>query len=229
MTRTHKLEYYLAAMESNLGKSSRTVANGLIDKSASGTKDKPDSQINDAEALKERARDNVLTCVENIYSSWRDVTFNSGEEVGQLVNLIAVGLNEGILAAGKSPYRSHEINNPRYSVPVSEIEPSMNLFNAWAVNVYNADLSPEDVVGNGALIEKIIDTDIHPLADGCGRMSKLLSMFLAIKNDVPVKVYPDRKSYHVAMEKKRSGVEMFDFDSAKGIVRLYKSQPDFNL
>ena len=78
------------------------------------------------------------------------------------------------------------------------------------------------------LIEKVIDKDIHGLADACGRVSKLFSLFLAIRNDAPVKVYPGRDvcSYQ-AMGPRCIDEKMLKLESAKGLIDIYQNQPDF--
>ena len=76
MTREHNLEYYLAGMKVNLSRSSRTVEQGRVDRSVSGSKDKPKSEISDTVILKTLAEKNVLSSLREIYGR-KDEKFGS--------------------------------------------------------------------------------------------------------------------------------------------------------
>ena len=103
----------------------------------------------------------------------------------------------------------------------------MELFYAWGLEVFNSCLTNEEVFQDCALLEKTIDKNIHPLKDGCGRLAKTLSSFLAMRNDAPIKVYPTQKEYHSAKGRQLTSTDMFDPKLSQGFISFYKNLPDF--
>lgn len=212
-------QYYLDALIDNLTRSSRTIELGSVMTSVSA--DKPGSDVS-GDLLKKKSRDNARKSAEWLYGI-RQKSWSSLDDVKNMYEILAYKINEGIISA--SPWRTHEINHPGYGCPVKQIPAEMDLFYHWSLYVFNENLPEEEAVTYGAMAEKVIDTNIHPFSDGCGRFAKVVSLYIAMRSNTRVKVYPDRKSYHQSMGKKHSGNDMFLQDNAKEIIELMRSQP----
>lgn len=224
---TFSLEYYLAAARDTMSRASRTIETGTIDTSFSGSKDKPKGIIEDARVMRAVAGNNIDIAVERLYGT-KEVRLTKVrfrelfEETARLVRSKTITLDAPL-------YRTHEIESKKsyYGCPVAQIATAMDAVYEWGQELLNRPLDRAEVPRYGAQFEKIIDTDIHPLADACGRVGKLMHLFLAMRNDAPSKVFPDRQTYYRAMGLKRQIEKVFDESTAKEVIALYCSQPDF--
>jgi len=149
---------------------SRTLG-GVSDISSAAEKPKLSAE---GEALAARTRENLQQALEFLWEN-RERGFASATEVREFVDEVARKVSAGLLQPGQSLYRTWETKF-RQTAPEA-IEQEYQNFCEWFFEA----LKSGDPVATAALVEKRLDGEIHPFADGCGRTAKILAAFVLLR------------------------------------------------
>ncbi len=164
---------------------SRTLG-GVSDTSSAAEKPK---LADEGEALARRTRENLEQALEFLWEN-RERRFASPAEARQFVDALAEKVSAGLLQPGQPLYRTWETKFRQ--TPVAKIEAAYSSFCEWLFGA----LADADAVKIAALVEKRLDGEIHPFADGCGRTSKLLAAFVLLRAGFPPVMHRSRKEYY---------------------------------
>jgi len=164
---------------------SRTLG-GVSDMSSSA--DKP-SLAAEGEMLATRTRENLRRALEFLWEN-RERRFASTTEVREFVDEVARKVSTGLLQPGQSLYRTWETKF-RQTAPEA-IEQEYQNFCEWFFEA----LKSGDPIASAALVEKRLDGEIHPSADGCGRTAKILAAFVLLRAGLMPVSYRSRKEYY---------------------------------
>ncbi|MDP3985430.1 MAG: Fic family protein [bacterium] len=92
-------------------------------------------------------------------------------------------------------YRSHP-TAARYGVEPAEIPRAMREF----MRRFTARIDQPDPITLAAWVEFQFDEVIHPISDGCGRVSKALAAWVLTRRRHPLPVYGKRRDYLAAVQ-----------------------------
>lgn len=213
----HTLEYYLISGEKNNSNLSRTLSKGIIDTTVSADKPKA-AQVN----ILDQATTNYNFAVHHAFTkeSPRDWF-----EAQVFIHQLYLTLEDKLLKA--PPFlRTHQIPKEKgYGHPVEQLEKEFERFCDWYAAKLWQQLKQEELDEACALTQKIVDK-IHFFADGCGRMSRILSMKLCMKNDAPVRLHTeDSKTYYKLMGPTGTSEQFYDPESSREWIKHYKQLP----
>lgn len=169
---------------------SRTLG-GVSD--TSSAQEKPKLAESEGESLARKTRENLEQALEFLWEN-RGRTFASPEEVRAFVDALAAKVSAGFLQPGQSFYRTWKTKF-RQTSPEA-IEQEYQNFCAWLYEALKSGLDPVATVATAALVEKRLDGEIHPFADGCGRTAKLLASFVLLRAGLSPVSYRSRKEYY---------------------------------
>lgn len=172
----------------NLSKSSRT-SSGVSDTSSSPDKQKLKME---GDALAERTRVNTEAALEKVWAA-KDQNFTAAQ-AQSFIEGLGRTVNDGL--AHGSLYRTHETKFQRQT-QVKDVRRETREFAAE----YAKRLDDPDPVATAAWVEYEFDGRIHPLADGVGRTTKMLSAMVLARHGHPLPKYQDRKSYYEHINK----------------------------
>jgi hypothetical protein len=176
---------WIDAVLRTLATQSRTLG-GISDTSSSADKPKLAAE---GEALAQKTRQNLRNALEFLWEN-RGIVFHSADEVRGFIDRVAAMVSEGLLAPGQSLYRTWDTKFENQAA-AEEIEPQYRQFCLWLFGSLD-----NDPVETAALTEKRLDGDIHPLADGCGRTTKILSAFILLRHELFPPRYRSRGEYY---------------------------------
>lgn len=185
----------------NLSTNIETVsrsAQGISDTSVSEDKAKLDLE---GEKLAEQVQKNIFGLAHYIWEN-KEKQFESAEDVRGFINDIA-NLANNKLSEKRSPhsFRTHEVPYGRKVHP-DEIEKEMEMFySALLGKIQEADRGSMDPKDLAKWIELEINRNIHPYADGCGKISNALSSFFLARYNYALPSFDSRESYYEAMNK----------------------------
>ena len=206
------LEYYILAGEQNNANLSRTIKTGKVE--AGVNKDKPASKIVAGEDLREKAIGNYKAAVGFAFSR-KDHLLNDESESRDFIRNSIWILNEGIIDQGPAILRTHEIPPEKgYGCPTTQLPESFDRFCRWYADATQQPMTDHKLSEYCSMTEKIVDMDAHFFKDGCGRISRLLSMFLCMKNNKPVRLHQEREGHYNQMGPKAPLESMFEPESA---------------
>ena len=220
-------DYYLESALDTAARSSRTAKGGKVDTTFSGAKGKPQGIISDPEEMKRVVFQNIRECVGILYDQ-READYTPGS-FKTLVEVIAERASRGTIAPRPTVYRTHEIDLGKgYGCPVAEIPKFMDMFSLFGSVVYNVRIPNEHgLVVLQAILEKTLDKDIHPFADACGRTAKLITLGLAMRNGMSMRVSPEIQKRYDTMGPVSRDINMFSPESARGLVQYLSQQEIF--
>lgn len=95
--------------------------------------------------------------------------------------------------------RTHDITGKDYGYPVASLPQEFERFTQWFAQQRDGQLPLEELMRAIAMTETIIEMP-HFFADGCGRLSRLLSLYLCMRNDQPVPLHTDKAAYYDTMK-----------------------------
>ena len=217
------LDYYISAGEQNNTNLSRTIRTGKVEEGVS--KDKPASKIAAGEDLREKAIGNYKTAVSFAFLR-KDRTLNDEIESGDFIRNSIWILNEGIIDQGVSILRTHEIPPEKgYGCPTKQLPESFDRFCRWYADATQQPMTDHKLSEYCAMTEKIVDKDAHFFKDGCGRISRLLSMFLCMRNNAPVRLHKERERHYDRMDPKAPLESLFEPESAMKWIEHYRGLP----
>lgn len=185
---------FIDALQQRVGGASRTAQQGSVN--ALGRKGKPNSDLAAGE-LKQVAHHGLAHAAEHL---WEHRTGPlARDDLNVLERRLFAALTRGINTT--TLYRTHK-TAARYGVEPRRIAQDMS---AWMDLYYDLLLgaAPELAAEYMAQLEWELDFRIHPYADGCGRMTKCWSALFALRANVPLSIYPDRKAYYATMNQSR--------------------------
>lgn len=165
---------------------SRTLK-GFSDTSSAA--EKPKLRVEEGSNLTDSASQNLQCALEFLWEN-RKQRFASATEVRQFVDAVARQVSEGLLQVGQPLYRTWETNF-RQTAP-ENVEQEYQSFCRWLFGA----LESGDPIETAAIIEKRLDGEIHPFADGCGRTAKILAAFVLLRAGCPPVRYRSRKEYY---------------------------------
>ncbi|KKS38530.1 MAG: hypothetical protein A3G49_06495 [Candidatus Sungbacteria bacterium RIFCSPLOWO2_12_FULL_41_11] len=183
-------ETFKKLFHENLESTSRT-AKGLVDASVSSKKEKPSMG---KEKITEFMKQNEEEVIQYIWNS-RDRAYNTSEEIKQLLNDIIGIINKNIAS---EPYKLREW--PWRDLPAERIREEVEQFTydlfSKLAGIERGAEKPYEVA---CWAELEYDRRIHPLVDGCGRVSKAISAFILLRYKHPLPDYGSRDEYYKAM------------------------------
>lgn len=170
----------------NLEASSRT-RQGVSDTSSSA--DKPKLSIEGSDLVKQAAEN----FQQALALAWehRNDEFQIQQEVRQLIELLAATVSKGLLKECQSLWRTWQTEFNQTSP--EKIEEEVDEFCQQMSGRLAQKIDP---VTTAAWIEQRFDSQIHPLADGCGRTTKLLSAMVLARNNRSLPHYRGREEYY---------------------------------
>jgi len=186
----------------NAGSTSRTVKTGTIDTSIS--KEKTGADKNTQE-VKDQTRENIKTAARYIFDK-KNTPFTSGDDIKTIV----IDLNR-ILGIGFDPttkqygewynLRTHEISPEKgYGVPLIELKEKMNIFyKELFQKIQECEDGTMEPWRVAAWIEFQIDNVLHPYADRCGRMAKILAAYVLHRFNKYLPDYGSREEYYASL------------------------------
>ena len=181
---------YRRQFRDNLMIMSRT-ANGMPDLSASGTKS--DSMAVDSAADAQKlAFENTERALRFLFDNRRR-TFRSAEELEELVLETAKITNEGITREG-CLFRSGEDSTKYNYARIKDIPVMWDRYVrsfSWMLNSQCFEV--EEIA---AFCEYVINFLGHFFADGCGKISMLISTYVFMRFDLPCPQYTSREEYY---------------------------------
>ncbi|PIQ68737.1 MAG: hypothetical protein COV91_02560 [Candidatus Taylorbacteria bacterium CG11_big_fil_rev_8_21_14_0_20_46_11] len=169
----------LAGMSRTLGGTSDTTSSA----------NKPKLGVSEGEALALQTEGNLRHALDDLWEC-RGHRFVSPAEVREFVDGIAEEVCTGLLARGQSLYRTWETKFGQTNVEEIETE-----YLEFCERLF-AGLSDGDSVREAAIVEKRLDGEIHPFADGCGRTAKLLAAFVLLRGSRTPPRYGARSEYY---------------------------------
>lgn len=164
---------------------SRTLS-GISD--TTSAKGKPKLAVAEGKDLAEKSAKNLEKAIDFLLEN-RYKKFASPEDVLDFINTLAATVSDGLLPEGQPLFRTWETKFDQ--APVIRIEIEFKKFCQWFFMV-----GKEDALSVAALVEKKLDGEIHPFADGCGRTAKLLAMFVLLRSGISPPAYVSRDEYY---------------------------------
>ena len=186
-TKKHGYKEFEAQAVENLAVMSRT-SRGISDTSSS--EQKPALQTDGGEL----ARKSLQNFKEALKLAWnkKQDEFQTPEYVKRFLEETAGIVSNGLLKEGQSLWRTWETKFRQ--TPPAQIAQEMEIFyKEFHKRLNSPDTDPKEFAG---WIERRFDSQIHPLADGCGRTSKVLSGFVLARANHPLPRYRDRDGYY---------------------------------
>lgn len=186
-------EDFLKVFSSNVESTSRT-SKGVSDTSVSENKNAP---LVDGEKLEEIVSKNTEQIALYIWDHKNDA-FSSVDDIKKLViNIIQIVNNR--LSDDPTKFRSWNVEYGR-KVPVSNLSEEMESFyRNLLLKIKEVDRGELKPFALARFIEIEIDGNIHPFADGCGRISKSLASFFLARYNSSLPRYKSRDDYYNAM------------------------------
>lgn len=169
---------------------SRTLG-GVSDTSVAA--EKPKLIAEEGAGLAAITAENLERALEFLWEN-RERMFASPAEVRSFVDALAVRVSAGLLRSNQSLYRTWETKFRQ--TPVAKIEEAYERFCEW---LHGALAGGKDFVETAAIIEKRLDSEIHPFADGCGRTSKILAAFVLARTGINPPAYRSRVEYYATI------------------------------
>lgn len=179
---------------------SRTLG-GVSDTSVAA--EKPKLAAEEGAGLAAITAENLERALEFLWES-REWTLASAAEVCVFVDALATKVSAGLLRSGQSLYRTWETKFRQTAVV--KIEEEYQRFAEW---LHGAFANGKDSVETAALIEKRLDAEIHPFADGCGRTAKILAAFVLLRAGLNPPAYRSRAEYYATIT--RSDAEWLSY------------------
>jgi 8-oxo-dGTP pyrophosphatase MutT (NUDIX family) len=170
----------------NIKDTSRTY-NGDLDLSASvDKKDKIDSTLSKDEIVS-LSMENTAKAFEYIYNN-KNIVLSDPSTLKLFINNVAWIVNQGILLDKKDLLRNGQNSNKYKYVQVDKLD---FFYDAFLLMLFNKITNVDcDYIETAAWIEWNIDFNGHIFSDGCGRVAKLISSWLLIRQN------KDLPSYH---------------------------------
>ena len=183
-------EDWIKTVLKSISSMSRTVK-GISDISSSAEKPKLEKE---GDALKNRTSQNLKLTLEYLWEN-QERTFNSPAEMWEFIDTVATMISDGLLQEGQSLWRTWETKF-RQTKP-QKIEAEYKKFCQWLFEVIDVG----DAIETAALIEKRLDGEVHPFADGCGRTAKVMATFVLLRRGLAPVVYRTRSEYYEKINK----------------------------
>lgn len=181
---------YRKQFRNNLMIMSRT-ANGRLDLSASSTKS-ASMAVDSAADAQSLAFENTERAIRFLFDNRRRI-FRSAQELEELVLETAKITNEGITREG-CLFRSGE-DSTKYNYARIKDLPAMW---EWYIKSFYWMLNSPcfEVEEIAATCEYVINILAHFFADGCGKISMLISTYVFMRFDLPCPQYTSREEYY---------------------------------
>lgn len=184
-------ETYLKVALENLQKTSRT-ARGIVDVSASADKAQKMEGTLTPEATTEITLKNFSALIEYLYEQ-RNKSFSSSDDLKNFLEDIAKRINKGIVKEGILIREGED--SSKY--PYTRIKDLPKVFNEFCTELLKKLNDPkQDPEELAAWLEYRIDLTDHFFADGCGKVAKVISAWVLMKNNHTLPVYRDRKELY---------------------------------
>ncbi len=160
--------------------------------------DKPELSLGSGDELRMRAATNLDRALKMVWET-RTTKFFSTVEIKAHINLLAATINDGLVAADRPQFRTWRV---RYPGPVApeEIAEAYDKFCLWLGRSLPRpmQISAAPVAAHA---EQRLNRGIHPFADGCGRVSRVLGAWILLRTDHFPAFFPDSPTYYESMAK----------------------------
>jgi len=140
----------------SLAGQSRTLF-GVSD--TTSAKSKPKLVVAEGKDLAEKSAKNLEEAIDFLFEN-RYQKFASPEDVLIFISTLAATVSDGLLPEGQPLFRTWETKFDQ--APVIRIEIELKKFCQWFFGTIDSD-----AIVTAALVEKRLDGEIHPFADGC--------------------------------------------------------------
>ncbi len=176
---------YLDMLLRNIKCTSRTF-DGELNVSASKDKPKLFNLLISKESLAEITKNNVIKAFDFVYDS-KNLPLLAPQVLKNFIDQVAKIVNQGIISDEKLIVRSGSNSHKYYYVDTQYVEKFYRSFvNQLYQKLNNPETSPIDLA---AWIEWNIDFCGHIFSDGCGRIAKILSTWLLMRNNLTLPDY----------------------------------------
>jgi len=188
---------YLDIGMKNIKLTSRTASGTGIDTSASKEKQKMVNVLSDAEAAN-ITNENVYQCLKFLYEN-KDRKFDSAKSVREFVEDVARRVTKGITK--NDIFRIDDSTKYPYTL-IANMQSAMDSFcnslytklqAAFSYQSENTDKTPEKLKKNrdsiiemAAWVDYRINLTDHFFADGCGKTSLLIGVYLFMRGNLPL-------------------------------------------
>lgn len=172
-----------------IGRISRTCR-GISDTSTSCDKEK---LLFEGEELVKLSINNLRVSLRDLLSGEEPV-LNSPAQVLRLIEGLAKKINHGLVELDRPIYRSWETGISIH-VLLENLEKAVYIFCEEFAERFTKLRDKAQSIAFAAWIEKSFNTELHPLADGCGRVSKLLAAFILARAGLNYPNFQSRQEY----------------------------------
>jgi hypothetical protein len=174
---------------SNLSRTSRGSAN----KAYQG---KPDLLIADPVQLQKQTAQNLRHAILCVWTRGLFVK-TQATHVRSFIDALSSRTSEGLLPADRQ-LRTWELDKSKYP---EGILPDMiaRAHDDFCNEITLMMNDGVDSVRDAAWIERVYDAELHPLADGCGRVAKLLGAWILLRDGKYPAYFENRQEYYAAM------------------------------
>ncbi len=188
---TFEWQQFQNAMLTNLEAMSRT-SKGVSDTSSSADKPKLSTE---GEGLAQKTVENFNKAIGFVWEHRQD-SFATEAEVKEFVEALSEQVSEGLLKDNQGLWRTWETNYE--STRPEKIQEDLGVFYQ---ELSKRVSQHEDPVATAGWAEQRFDGYIHPLADGCGRTSKLISAMVLARQNSKLPNYRNRDEYYQNIKK----------------------------
>ena len=191
-----------------LGKTSRTFQG----ESNTETSDDKEKLLFEGKELIDRARTNFKNALATLFVL-DELAICSEVNVKQLIGVVGLKLNEGLMPSTRGFWRTWDTPFPHQSKK-EEIKKDMEklFYPEFLRRIHDPK---QDAIEFAVWIERTANTQIHPLSDGCGKLSRALATWILGRAGIQFPNFSSREEYfdylltpdfNCAVEKYRSKI-----------------------
>lgn len=173
---------------------SRT-AKGVGD--VSQTVGKPKLLVADGDALMHKASENIRQAIERAWNA-RDQEHFTAQTMQDFLNGLADTLNDGLYPPDRPKLRMTET---KYAGPVhpSLIPYEYRRLCGWLAE-NTTRIAGDSAIRVAARAEQQLNRHVHPFADSCGRVSRLLGSWILLRGKLGPSQFPSYRGYYDAIQ-----------------------------
>lgn len=179
------------------------ISVNAVSRTAKGVSDtslavnKPGLMISSGDALRLRASRNLDDALRLAWAQKRRKGFRT-TEMTAFIESLARHINEGLVESSRPLFRTWPV---KYAgpVPPEEIQNAYAQFCLWLATHLPWSRESPNAVRIAALAERRLNREIHPFADGCGRISRVLGAWILLRTGHLPAFFPDHPTYYEHM------------------------------
>ena len=169
------------------------------------SKDKPKLAL-EGDRLVSQAKINFRETLKFLFS-YPEIILDTESKVAQLIGVVGLKLNENLTSKTRGFWRTWE--TPFQQIPVDKIKQTFrDEFCSGFMRRFADPLT--DPIEFAFWIEKYGNTILHPLSDGCGRLTKALSAWVLGRANLFLPCFNSREEYFEILESSwEKGLELY--------------------